>query len=72
MHGHLQGPPVKEDRNPVRQKSIDFRELLERLLPLDQLPPVDRLHVQRALHAGVESQLEQAAPWQHRATRPDA
>ena len=61
MHGHLQGPPVKEDRNPVKQKSIDFRELLERLLPLDQLPPVDRQRVQRALHAGVEAQLEQAA-----------
>jgi len=45
----------------VKQKSIDFRELLERLLPLDELPPADRLHVQRALRTGVVSQLEQAA-----------
>jgi diguanylate cyclase (GGDEF)-like protein len=45
----------------MRQKAIDFRELLERLLPLHELPPTDRLRVQRALQAGVSSQLEQAA-----------
>jgi diguanylate cyclase (GGDEF)-like protein len=41
--------------------AIDFRTLLERLLPLDRLPPTDRLRVQRALAAGVTEQIEQAA-----------
>jgi diguanylate cyclase (GGDEF)-like protein len=45
----------------MRQKAIDFRELIERLLPLEELPPTDRLRVQRALQAGVSTQLEQAA-----------
>jgi diguanylate cyclase (GGDEF)-like protein len=45
----------------MRQKPIEFRELLERLLPLDQLEPADRLHVQRALRDGVGRQLEEAA-----------
>jgi diguanylate cyclase (GGDEF)-like protein len=45
----------------MKQKPIDFRELLERLLPLDELPAVDRLRVQRALRTGITSQLEQAA-----------
>ncbi len=46
---------------PMRQKAIDFRELIEHLLPLDELPPTDRLRVQRALQTGVSAQLEQAA-----------
>jgi diguanylate cyclase (GGDEF)-like protein len=46
---------------PMRQKAIDFRELLEHLLPLDELPPTDRLRVQRALQTGISAQLEQAA-----------
>jgi diguanylate cyclase (GGDEF)-like protein len=45
----------------MRQKAIDFRELLEHLLPLDELPPADRLRVRRALQTGVSAQLEQAA-----------
>ena len=44
----------------MKQKSIDFRELLERLLPLDQLAPTDRLRVHRALTTGVAEQIEQA------------
>ena len=47
--------------DPMKQKMIDFRELLERVLPLDELPPADRFHVQRALRSGVASQIEQAA-----------
>jgi diguanylate cyclase (GGDEF)-like protein len=45
----------------VKQKSIDFRELLEHLLPLDQLPPPDRLRVHRALATGVGETIEAAA-----------
>ena len=45
----------------MKQKSIDFRELLEQLLPLDQLPPPDRLRVHRALATGVGEQIESAA-----------
>lgn len=45
----------------MRQKTIDFRELLERLLPLDELPPVDRTHVQRVLTTGVGEQVERVA-----------
>lgn len=43
------------------KKDIDFRELLERILPLDELPPAGRLQVQHALRAGVAEQIEQAA-----------
>jgi diguanylate cyclase (GGDEF)-like protein len=43
------------------RKDIDFRELLERVLPIEALPPADRLHVQRALTVGVADQIEQAA-----------
>jgi diguanylate cyclase (GGDEF)-like protein len=40
---------------------IDFRELLERVLPLDELAATDRAHVQRALRSGVVRQVEAAA-----------
>lgn len=43
------------------RKDIDFRELLERVLPIEQLGPLDRLSVQRALESGVSRQLEAAA-----------
>jgi len=43
------------------RKPIDFRELLERLLPLDRLPGGERLHVQRVLANGDRSQIEQTA-----------
>jgi len=55
------GRPATRQGRPMKQKSIDFRELLERLLPLDELPPASRLEVHRALKAGVISQLERAA-----------
>ncbi len=45
----------------MKQKQIDFRELLEQLLPLDRLPAADRLRVQRALTTGVSEQIEYAA-----------
>jgi diguanylate cyclase (GGDEF)-like protein len=45
----------------MRRKHIDFRELLERLLPLEELPPADRGAVERALKSGVSGQLQQAA-----------
>jgi diguanylate cyclase (GGDEF)-like protein len=45
----------------MNRKPIDFRHLLERLLPLDALPSADRHRVQRALHSGVTSQIEQAS-----------
>ena len=45
----------------MKQKSIDFRELLQRLLPLDELPPSDRLNIHRALATGVGTQIEQVA-----------
>ncbi len=45
----------------MRQKTIDFRELLEHLLPIEELPPPDRLRVQRALSTGLVAELEQAA-----------
>lgn len=45
----------------MKQREIGFRELLERLLPVEELPPVDRLRVQRALRSGVAQELERAA-----------
>lgn len=45
----------------MKQRPIGFRELLERVLPLAELPPADRLRVQRALSSGVAAQIEQAA-----------
>jgi diguanylate cyclase (GGDEF)-like protein len=43
------------------QKIIDFRELLERVLPLDALAPADRRQIQHVLKTGVAEQIEQAA-----------
>ncbi|MGH7741365.1 MAG: GGDEF domain-containing protein [Candidatus Eiseniibacteriota bacterium] len=45
----------------MKQRSIDFRELLQRLLPLDELPLSDRLSIHRALATGVGAQIEQVA-----------
>ena len=45
----------------MKQQNIGFRDLLERLLPLDELPPADRRAVQSALLSGVGAQIEQAA-----------
>lgn len=56
-----QGQTGREAGNPVKQRHIDFRELLERLLPLDELPAADRSHVQRALLTGISDQVERAA-----------
>src|SRR5688572_13139950 len=46
---------------PMSQQVIDFRELLERVLPLDHLQPPDRLRVQQALRAGLLHEVEAAA-----------
>ena len=43
------------------QEHIDFRSLLERVLPLHALPAAERAQVQRALTTGVSEQIEQAA-----------
>jgi diguanylate cyclase (GGDEF)-like protein len=40
---------------------ISFRELLEKLLPLDDLAASDRMRVENALKTGVAGQIEQAA-----------
>lgn len=45
----------------MQQKTIDFRELLERLLPIDKLPLPERQSIQRALRSGVGRQIEDAA-----------
>lgn len=51
----------KEAGGPMKQKHIGFRDLLERLLPIEELPPVDRMRVQRALRSGVGNEVERAA-----------
>ena len=45
----------------MKQRHIGFRDLLERLLPIDELPSVDRLRVQRALRSGIAVEVERAA-----------
>ena len=45
----------------MKQKTIDFRELLESVLPLDDLLPADRAEVRRALQGGITRELETAA-----------
>ncbi len=45
----------------MRQKPIDFRELLERLLPLERLPKPERVQIERVLRHGLQDQIEQAA-----------
>ena len=45
----------------MKQQAIDFRELLERVLPLGHLPPSDRLQVLRALESGSSREVESAA-----------
>ncbi len=45
----------------MKQRDIGFRELLERVLPLDELPLADRLRVQRALSGGITREIEDAA-----------
>ncbi len=55
-------PPRGTDATPAMpQRHIDFRELLERILPLHELPAIDRFRVQTALRGGVRGELEQAA-----------
>ena len=51
----------KEAGEPMKQKHIGFRDLLERLLPVEELPPADRMRVQRALRSGVATEVERAA-----------
>lgn len=45
----------------MKQQHIGFRDLLERLLPIEELPSVDRLRVQRALRSGIAVEVERAA-----------
>ena len=45
----------------MKREDIGFRELLERVLPLQELPPAERLRVQRALSGGIEAELQRAA-----------
>ena len=45
----------------MKQQPIGFRDLLERLLPVEELPSVDRLRVQRALRSGIAVEVERAA-----------
>ena len=45
----------------MKQQHIGFRDLLERLLPVDELPSEDRLRVQRALRSGIAIEVERAA-----------
>jgi diguanylate cyclase (GGDEF)-like protein len=45
----------------MKQQPIGFRELLEQVLPLEQLRPQERSRVQRALLGGVARELEAAA-----------
>ncbi len=45
----------------MKRKAIGFRELLERLLPVEQLSPAERTRVRRALTHGSNNQIEQAA-----------
>ena len=47
--------------SPMRQRTIDFRQLLDRLLPLEPLPASDRRRVQRTLETGISAQIEDAA-----------
>ena len=41
----------------MKRQPIDFRQLLERVLPIEELPTTERLRVQRALRTGIASQL---------------
>jgi len=45
----------------MKRQPIDFRQLLERVLPIEELPTTERLRVQRALRTGIASQLKSAA-----------
>jgi diguanylate cyclase (GGDEF)-like protein len=45
----------------MSQQVIGFRELLERVLPLDRLPSLDRMRVQQALRVGLLHEVEAAA-----------
>src|SRR5262249_29091721 len=56
-----EGHPAGRQGSPVNRKSIDFRELLETLLPLESLPPASRLEVRRAPHSGTPAEIERAA-----------
>ncbi len=45
----------------MKQRDIGFRELLERVLPLEELPAADRSRVERALSSGAAREIERAA-----------
>lgn len=60
-YGHGMGPTSMEAGTPMKQKTIGFRDLLERVLPVEELLPADRMHVQRALRSGMAAEVERAA-----------
>ncbi|MBI1797990.1 MAG: GGDEF domain-containing protein [Candidatus Eisenbacteria bacterium] len=45
----------------MKRRDIGFRELLEKVLPVEALPPADRLLVQRALANGIDAELQHTA-----------
>lgn len=45
----------------MKQQHIGFKDLIERLLPIHELPSVERLRVQRALRSDIALEVEQAA-----------
>jgi diguanylate cyclase (GGDEF)-like protein len=55
------GHPDREAGTAVKREPIGFRELLDKVLPLDQLAPPGRTQVQKTLETGVTRQLEAAA-----------
>src|SRR5438105_1352654 len=54
------GRPAGRQDDPMRRKPIDFRMLLERLLPLERLAAADRARVERALASDSTEQVERA------------
>ena len=60
MSGGPNGLPDREAGTPILRPAINIRELLERVLPLDQLPPIERFRVQHALQSGLARELEAA------------
>lgn len=45
----------------MKQKNIGFKDLLEHLLPIHELPSVERLRIQRALRSDLAVEVERAA-----------
>ena len=61
MPRKVSGLPDREAGEPMTRMPIGFRELLEQVLPLDRLPPPERLRVLEALKNGIPREVEAAA-----------